>query len=90
MSAFRRALDPQYLHLYRKCLTSYRSSMIDLAACRYPECILSIYDALEFFWKAIYFLGNGSYHNRHLPYLHDFNDVSVFLQNYIAIKVLLT
>lgn len=89
MSVHRRATNPQYLHLYRKCLASYRSSMVDLAARRYPESILNVYEALEFFWKAICFLNNGTYPARHLPSLQDFNNVSTLLQNYISVKKIL-
>jgi HEPN domain-containing protein len=84
MSINGRALNPQYLHLYKKCIASYRNSMIDLAARRYPECILSMYEALEFFWKAIYFLNNGRYPHNHLPSLTEFNSVSSLLQKYLS------
>jgi len=78
----RRSRNPQYLHLYRKCIASYRMGMIDLAYCRYPECLWNMYEVLEFFWKAIHFLQNGKYPPRHLPNLQDFAIVSSFLQNY--------
>jgi len=84
MSVNRRALHPQYLHLYKKCLSSYRISMTDLAAQRYPECILNMYESLEFFWKAIFFLNSGGYPRHHLPSLLEFNTVTAFLSNYLS------
>lgn len=83
-SVLRRSRDPQYLHLYRKCVTSHRAAMIDLAYCRYSECSWNVYEALEFFWKAIYFLQHGSYPQRHLPKVQDFTAISTFLGNYVA------
>ena len=84
MSVNRRALHPQYLHLYKKCLSSYRSCMIDLAERQYPECILNMYESLEFFWKAIFFLNTGGYPRHHLPSLPEFNSVTAFLSHYLS------
>lgn len=82
-NVLRRSRDPQYLHLYRKCIGSYQTALSDLSNRRYSECLWNAYEVLEFFWKAIYFLQNGRYLNKHLPQLRDSNRVSTFLQNYI-------
>lgn len=84
----RRSRDPQYLHLYRKCISSYRTAMTDYAYARYPECVWNMYEVLEFFWKAIYFLQNGGYPHRHLPQLQDYARVSAFLGNYVQQPIL--
>ena len=79
----RRSRNPQYLHLYRKCVSSYRMTMIDLAYSRYSECVWNMYEVLEFFWKAVHFLQYGNYPHRHLPRLSELARVSACLQDYL-------
>jgi hypothetical protein len=91
MSGFiSRQLDPQYLHLYRKCMVSYRVALTDLAYCRYPECLWNMYDVLEFFWKTVYFLRYGNYPQHHLPNFSEYQTISSFLKAYLSKKKLLS
>jgi len=42
-----------------------------------------MYEVLEFFWKAIFFLQNGSYPHTHLPNSQEFSRITVLLIQYL-------
>lgn len=62
-----RTVDPRYRHCYMKCFSSLSKAIDEFRLHRYNDCVASLYDVMEFFWKTLRFLRCGDMPKSHLP-----------------------